>query len=451
VAVDVPLPLGFLGDEDTPELRESLVNLFNSQNTLLKTPGVDSFTTGNGACRGAIDFDDEHYQVSGTDLIRIREDGSKIVIGTIPGTADCVMAVSFIALEIIVKGGGGFSLSSAGVLSSIGGSFQSSVDVVTINQRFVFVPADGGPLFFTDVNVPTTIPAANFFDAEFLPDRNIGAINLKNDFYVGGEDGFEIFRDIGPTNNPFLRVDGGAIETGYVAAKAFYKNSFVFLGHDRDGSYGFHIMSAGSAPKISNPAVEELLADEYTLRELGTCTSQRITWKGVDMVAFRLPRHTLLYYGTGWSFMQSGIDPADELQPWDIKFVAVSYGKYITGNAADNKIGIISNAVTEFGNAIERQIDTFIKADPDSYFPIDNIILSCLTGTSKTEGTIGLEISKDNLTFGPQIFRSLAKQGKSQQQVRWDGGGGVFESFAGLRLRTTADINFSMDGLKVNG
>jgi len=418
---------------------------------LLKTPGVDSFTTGNGDCRGVIDFDDEHYQVSGTDLIKVKEDGTVIVIGTIPGTADCVMAVSFIALEIIVKGGAGFSFSTSGGLVGIGGSFAPSVDVITINQRFVFVPEDGGPLFFTDVNAPTTIPANNLFDAEFLPDRNIGAINLKNDLYVGGEDGFEIFRDIGPTNNPFLRVDGGAIETGYVAAKAFYKSTFVFLGHDRDGSYAFHVMTAGAAPKISNPAIDELLADEYSLDELKTCTPQRITFKGIDMVAFRLPRHTLLYYGTGWSFMQSGIDPADEIQPWDIKFVAVSYGKYITGNANDSNIGILSNAITQFGDAIERQIDTFIKADPESYFTIDNILLSCLTGTSETEGTIGLEISKDNLTFGPQVFRSLAKQGKSQQQVRWDGGAGVFESFAGLRLRTTADINFSMDGLKING
>lgn len=448
---DVPLPIGIVGDEDTPWLQESLVNLFNpGKNVLLKTPGIDSFSSGEGPCRGSIDFQDEHYQVSGTKLIKISQSGIKAVIGDIAGSADCVLAVTFIALEIIVKGGLGYSFSPSGGLVLIAGKFSPSVDVEAISQRFVFVPADGGPLFFTDVNAPSVIPDENFFDAELLPDKNTGCVNLKNDFYVGGKESFEVFRDIGPTDNPFLRVDGAAVETGYVAGRAIYKDTFVFLGRDRGGSFAFHIMSSGDAPKISNDAIDELINDEYSEEELQTCTSQRITWKHIDMVAFRLPRHTLLYYGVGWSFVQSNIDASDELQPWDVNNVAFSYGDYITGSATGPNIGKLSNVVTEFGNAVERQINTFIKASPDTYFVADNILLSCITGSSFTEGTIGLRISRDNLAFGPQVFRSLGKQGQHQQQVAWRGGAGVFESFMGIQLRTTADINFSIDGLKVN-
>lgn len=449
----IPLPKGIVGDRDIPELNEQLINLFNpGDNTLLKTPGIGSFSTGDGACRGAIDFEQEHYQISGTSLIKISSTGVKTTLGTIPGTADCALAISFIALMIVVKGGDAFSVDTSGVITQLTDpNYVPSIDVASINQRFVFVPADGSPLFFTEPNTPTVISATDFFDAELLPDKNTGIINLRNDLYVGGVNSFEVFRDTGPTDAPFQRVDGAAIETGYVAAKAIYKDTFVFLGRDRDGAFAFHAMASGDAPKISNPAIEEILNQDYTSEELVTCTSQRFTWKGVDMVAFRLPRNTFLFYGSGWSFIQTGIDSSETIQPWDVKFMAFSYGKYITGSATTSRIGRIDDITTEFGEKIERQIDTFVKSDPNTNFVLDNLFLGGITGTSLVAGTIGLQISKDSLAHGPQVFRSLGEEGKHAQQVAWYGGLGVFESFCGIRLRTTADVNFSVDGLVVNG
>jgi len=447
----VPLPIGITGDEDTPELREELVNLFNpGDNTLLKTPGVDPFATGDGFCRGMIDFEGENYQVSGTNLIKIDEAGVTTVIDAIAGTADCVMSSTFVALNIIVKGGEGYSFTLTGGLVPMTGSFEPSIDITAINQRFVYVPADGGPVFYTDVNSPSVIPAGNFFDAELLPDKNTGCINLRNNLYIGGEETFEVFRDTGDTDAPFLRVDNAAVETGYVVARARYKDTFIFLGRDREGSFGFHAMASGDAPKISNPAIDEILNGEYTAAELLECTSQRFTWKGTDMCGFRLARHTLLFYGSGWSYIQTGIDGLDSVQPWDVKFLAFSYGKYVTGSATTSKVGKLENIRTEFGDKIERQIQTFIKSGPDIYFTINNFFLDVITGTAAVEGTIGLQISRDNLEFGPQVFKKLGKQGKYQQQVAWRGGAGQFESFCGVRIRTTADVNFSMSGLFFN-
>jgi len=446
----IPLPKGIVGDVDIPRLQEQLVNLFNpGDNTLLKTPGITPFSFSIGACRGVITFNEEHYQVSGTTLARIVENGQAFDMGTIDGTADVAMDVSFIALEIVVKGGKGYSLSTAGVLTEITGSFRASVDVAAINQRFVFVPRDGGPLFYTDVNEPTTIPSLNFFDAELLPDKNKGVINLRNDLYVGGETSFEVFRDTGDEDAPFIRVDGAAIETGYVAAKARYKDTFVFLGRDREGDFAFHAMGSGDAPKISNPAIEEVL-QTYTVPELEACTSQRFTFKGTDMVCFRLERHSLLFYGTGWAYMQTGVDGLGVVSPWDVKFMSFAYGKYLTGSATDNRIGFLSEEILEFGEEIERVIETFIRAESNTNFMINNIYLDCLTGTSLVAGSIALQVSRDNLTYGPQVPRSLSVKGLTTQQVQWLGGCGQFEKFAGLRLRTTSDVNFSCDGLEVN-
>lgn len=450
--MQIPLPKGIVGDEDIPKLQERLVNLFNpGDNTLLTTPGRDAFATGAGSCRGDARFKDEYYQISGSSLIRVNENGSIDNLGLIGGSADCVTSVNFVALVIIVKGGNGYVYQNNALIQITDSDFVPCIDVETINQRFVFTPADGGPLFYTDATNPDNIPALNFFDAELLPDRNTGSINLRNDLYVGGEESFELFRDQGDADTPFLRVDGGAIETGYLSAKARYKDTFLFLGRDRGGSYAFHAMSSGDAPKISNPAIDELLNDEYTPEELFDCTSQRFTWKGVDMVGFRLARHSLLYYGSGWSYIQTGIDSPDTVQPWSVNYLTYVYGGYLCGSAVDNSIAKLSNSNLDVDTRIERVIETYIKTSRDEYFPINTIELDSLVGTALIEGTMGLQISKDGKDFGPVKYRPLGAMGKSQQRVVWYGGAGVFESYCGVRLRTTADVTFSCDGLTFNG
>lgn len=448
----IPLPTGIQGVDELPRRQELLVNLFNpGDNTLLKTPGVSAFSVGDGACRGSITFEEEAYQVSGQSLIKISETGVKTTIGVIEGTANVSMAISFIALEIVVKGGKGYSYSTSGTLTEITDpNYKPSVDVESINQRFVFVPEDGGPLFFTDVNTPTTISTLNFFDAELLPDKNKGVINLKNDLDVGGVDSFEVFRDVGDTDAPFLRADGAAVETGYLTAKTRYRDTFLFLGRDREGSYAFHGMSSGSAPKISTPPIDEILNNQYTEDELSQCTSQRMTIKGTDMACFRLARHSFLYYGSGWSYMQSGVDGLGVINNWNVNHMSFAYGKYITGNATDANIGFLDSGVKEFGEDIERVIETFIIAESNSYFNIDNIYLSCTTGSSLVEGSVSAQVSKDGKKYGPQVPRPLAPIGHTEQQVSWLGGAGVFERFGSIRLRTTSDVDFSVDGLSVN-
>lgn len=449
---NVPLPTGIQGERDIPKTRELLVNMYNSgKNQLLKTPGQTSFSTGEGACRGELRFQDHVYQVSGQKLIQINSAGTVSVIGDIAGTETCILAKNFTALVIVVKGGNGYVYTPSGGLVPYTTNYKPSVDVDSINQRFVFVPEDGSPLFYTDPLNPLVIPALNFFDAELLPDENTGCINLRNDFYVGGEESFEIFRDTGPTNAPFQRVDGAAVETGYVAGRARYKDTFVFLGRDRGGAYSFHIMGAGDAPKISTDFIDEILNLDYTEEELKACISQRFTWNKIDMVAFRLERETFLFFGSGWCYIQTGINADDVITPWDVGYVTFAFGRYITGSVSSTKIGKLADVVTEFGEKIERQIETFIDADPDTYFVIDSIFLKCITGTSTPAGVIELQISRDNLKWGPRVPRTLGETGKTEQQLVWYGGGGRFESYCGIRLRTTADVNFSLDGLMVNG
>jgi len=209
-------------------------------------------------------------------------------------------------------------------------------------------------------------------------------------------------------------------------------------------------MGSGDAPKISNPAIDQMLNEDYTEEELKAVTSTRFTWTGVDFVAFRLNTATFLFYGSGWSYIQSGITEDDVFQPWTVNHMSFAYGKYIVGDASSSRIGKLSTSNKEYGDDIQRSIDTLIKAGRDTFYTLDSLTLDVTTGTD-TEGTVGLRISQDGRTRGPIIYRSLGEIANYQRRMVWLGGIGVFESFCGITLRTTADVNFSVDGLMVDG
>jgi hypothetical protein len=65
---------------------------------------------------------------------------------------------------------------------------------------------------------------------------------------------------------------------------------------------------------------------------------------------------------------------------------------------------------------------------------------------------VGLSVSQDGVVFGPEIYRPLALYGKYNQRMAWRGPGGLgrYESFMGMRIRTNAPIEFSVDGLWVD-
>ncbi|WP_299084926.1 packaged DNA stabilization protein [uncultured Paraglaciecola sp.] len=449
----IPLPNGIVGLDDFPELKESLVNLFRVESGLLKAPGITGFSTGNGACRGAVTFQDEAYMVSVGSFAKIASDGtfSNLSGGTVSGTANCRFAQDYSVLVIQVAGGNAYVYDGTNFGQITDGDYVSSNEVVAINGRFVFVPTDGGPCFYTDVNGMTyaarasCIPATNFFDAELLPDKNIGAIVVKNDLYILGQETTELFRDTGDTVATFRRVDQGAVHTGYIAGKAHYRGTFAFLGRDREGMPDFFIMQPGRAEPISNPAIKEILSG-YTEAQLSAVTSMRYEWKDKEVIEWRLSDITLAYCAGNWIYRRSGVN-----DNYRANHMTRAYDTYIVGDATTTQIGKLADVNTEYTAPVERVIETFVRGEKGSHFVADSIELDCLTGTGVTEGTISLQVSRDSQEFHQPVWRSLGRHGNRDQRVIWQGGIGQFESHMGLRLRTTSDVNFNTKAIHFTG
>ena len=363
---DVPLPTGYEGIDEFPKLHESLINMMNAGgNKIYQRPGILPFTTGEGRCRGQYKFKNELYQVSGQKLIKINADGTKRNISDeflidVEDIFDCIMVAGFTHLVIIVKGGRGYWWDGTTFDEIDNPNYVSSIDVTIMNGRFIYIPFDGQPAFFSEPFDPNNISALSFFDAETQPDLNTGNYNFKNRLYVMGEDTMEIFREtqvpITPaTPVPYQRIDGASIWTGLVAGHTLYGPSFAFLGKDKDeGNFGIFVMGSGQADRISNDSIDELLNEFYTVEQLLKCTAHRLMWKKQDIAIFRLPFHTLAFNG-GWFFIRSiaTFDEKEvlneEFKTWRANYITHCYGEYYVGDEETNDIGILDYVATDYG------------------------------------------------------------------------------------------------------
>ncbi len=457
---EIELPKGFVSIDEFPKAKENLINMMNvGKNKLMQRPGIIGIGTGVSECRGQIKFQDELYQVSGTKLLKIAKDGTIIqnisddFVLDIAGSAQCVMSVGFTFLVIVVKGDRAYAWDNTTLAEITDPQFQASNDVTYINGRWVFVPSNGNPAFFTDALDPFTIDG--FFDAETQPDKNVAVVNFKNRLYIIGEETIEVFRDTGQASPVFQRIDGASIWTGIVEGHTFWGSSFVFLGKDKDENFGMFQVGSGDAPRISNPAVDELLNDEYTVEELQTCVAQRYQWKGQDVAVFRLPRHTIKFNGIGWWFASSIATfneqqiTGNDFKTWRVNYITHCYGEYYVGDTDTNDIGVLDDIATDYGEDIESGFDTFVRAERGAYFTLASLELDGLTGQASPERTIGLSMSEDGLTYGDFFYIGMGEIGDYQRRMCWElpGGLGGYESFAGVRIRTTAPVKIAGEGL----
>lgn len=448
----IPLPKGIQGIEAVPKAQEHLINLMWCESALIRTPGIDSFAEATGPCRGATSWyvDGRAYFVTGTDLLQVQPDGVVNHLGTIPGSEDVVFSLGQVNLVIVVKGGNGYRYNaSEGLVQIRDPDYLPSVSADFMDGRHVFIPADGSPAFYSDIDRAGDINPLSFFDAEELPDENKAVINLANQLYILGEQSMEVFRTNVDPDLVFTRREGARIDTGYIGGLTRFGPTAAFIGRNRDEGAKFYVIGSGQAQEFSTPAIAELINDEYTLSELQDCNVVRYEWKNQEALAFNLARHTLTFCKGVWYYQDSNLN-GSTVGPWRAKGVCNAYGKFLVGDSGSSVIGTLSNAPTEYGEDIEAEIKTFARGERESYLQISALMLDCLTGNKLTKETIRLSISKDGYTFGDWFSRSLGTTGHYRRLVKWQppGGMGTHENYMGIKLRTTADVQFSIEALQ---
>ena len=461
----IPFPSGIEGSERLPHTRRSLTNCFNNGNgQIISRPGIEQLNTTGKVARGQFVWNGSLYQVVSQTLIKVTPDGAFTDIGPISGNANVVTAIGFNTAVILVPGGDIFTLDNSDTITLISGNanFVPSDSVTHIDGRFVYIPTDGDPAFFSDVGAAGTVQPASFFDAEELPDKNEVTFNLNNTLYIGGTDSFELFRDTGASPNPFQRLTGARISAGYIGGLVEANQTYFFIGRLKDQGFGIFTIGQGRAPKLSNETIDLILSG-YSESELATSVVNRFIWRGYDIVTFTLKRHSFGFFGGEWFFLDTRIDSKPDV--WRGGFITQLGGEYFT--ASQDSIGKLVRGNKDYGNPVSKIIDFGFEQEDGDYFTCQELGLNISQGytrgvsgggfssgfssgfkiTKTIDRTVGLFMSRDNVTYGNGIYRDIGKIGEYDQILEWNipGGLGSYHGFMGFRVYTTQDIDFATD------
>ena len=445
----LPFPTGYEGSVKLPRTWTSLVNCWsNGKGQLIGRPGIFELNTADDSARGAFEWNGSPYQVFGTSLIKITNTttGAFSTIGTIAGAQVIETAVGFTEAVIVARGGNIYTLDKSDVLTDISGNanIKPSVDVTAINQKFVYIPADGSPAFFSDVGDAGSVQVLSFFDAEELPDKNVASFNLGNTLYILGEQSIELFSDTGESPNPFQRIPRSRINVGFIGGMLDYGDSCTFIGRETNHDRGIYQVAGGRAQKISNERLDGLLSD-YTIADLGNATPARYQWDGFDVLSWTLKNDSFGFVDGKWHILQSLEN--NEPKPWGGGYIMQCQGEYFT--AFGQKIGKLQEINTDYGENIPRIIDMGFEDPEADWFACQRAELGISQGFNGSDASVAVFMSRDNVTYGQPVYRNMANIGQYGFKLIWDypGGLGRYQGFMGLRLYTTENLHFAADHL----
>lgn len=441
---EIPLPMGLEGSAQLPFTRKALRNCWNTGGEsprIIQRPGIDLLNTNSRVARGAFEWNGGLYVVASTDLLKITNvlTGAFSVIGTIVGSEPVVTAIGFNTAVIAVKGGGIYTLDSSDTLVDISGNanMQSIRSITHINGRFVYIPSDGSPAFFSDVGAAGTVQALSFFDAEQLPDNNTEVFQVNNILYIAGSDSIQSYLDRGLSPVPYV-PQTGRIDNGIIGGVVEVSGSQVFIGREKGQDLGIYALSPNVATKISNEFIDNILAG-YTEAELAQSIGGRYKYKGYDIIHMSLIRDSFGFYQGNWHGTDTMVDGSNV--PWQVGYVKEYQLKYYSFYA--NNISVLSNVNKDAGNPFLRIID--FGYEQDGSFNVQSLNYHISQGYNSNIGSVFLQTSDDNVLYGEPFAASTGSIGQYATELDWNypGGLGLYDRFMGIRLQTGEDINFS--------
>jgi hypothetical protein len=447
----IELPLGLKGSPDLPRTLQGLRNCFNNQEgQIIGRDGITLRGQTTGFARGAFVFNGGLYAVTGTSLIKITNllTGAHTVIGTIAGSANIAWDIDHNFAVIVVKDVGGaiYTLSTADALVDISGNanFVDCRDVAVIDGIWVYIPLDGDPAFFSDVGAPGTVQATSFFDAEELPDKNKGVINLRNTLYILGENSIETFKNVNASAlMPFARVPGSRLDYGLLGGLQEYADTFIFIGRKKDQRAGIYAFAPGAATKLSNERMDKIL-ESYNEDQLADAITNRVAWKGFDITTFRLSSDSFGFYKGEFFELDTLVN--GESKPWIAGHIVQFNLNYYS--FFEDDFGIFDrDANKDYGKPITRLIDTSLNDPEGRRLTCSKIEIGISQGLNPSVGSVALFMSKDNKSFPIPVYRNLGALGDYQDRLVWEppGGLGNYLGFMGIRIYTTEDVIFSTD------
>ena len=397
---------------------------------VLGAPGLLSFATcGSGPVRGFNFMNGIAYVVSGQRLYSLTSAGVVTDIGgSIAGSGVVSMANNGTQV-CIVNGSEGFIWSQTGgfqVITSV--NFFPANTVTFFDNYFVFDKAASNQFFISASADGTTFSGTDFAAAEVQSDYVLSIVNQQETLLIFGERTIETWYDAGALNFPFLRTSGATIERGCGALRTPIKedNSVFFLGND----IVTYRLSGTSLERISTHAIEDMMQSFPTVSDAYTFS---YTFEGHKFINFVFPTaNASLVYDVAtklWHERESWDQNNNSYGRWRGNCCLMAFGKVLIGDAYSGQIGYLDqNTFTEYGNTMRSIMSSPPIHDDRKLLGVPLFELDVESGVGNTTGQgsnpqIMLDWSQDGgRTFMPlQPWQTLGAIGAYTTRARWLG------------------------------
>jgi hypothetical protein len=195
---------------------------------LHNTAGLNTFSTLEGVDRGLHDFHGFMHGVNGTSLWSVDADGVNLNLGTIGGSARCVMADDGTQLVIVSDGLAYIYTNTGGLQLITDPDLVEPTSVAYLNSIFVFDQNRGTFGEWVSSELLTTgfnVAELDFAQAEGHPDDIVRVFSFKQMVYFYGSKSIEPWYNSGEGNPPFQRVTGGVVPYGLAGIHAVVSTS----------------------------------------------------------------------------------------------------------------------------------------------------------------------------------------------------------------------------------
>jgi len=195
--------------------------MFGAAGYMQQHPGLTEYGTGVGPDRGGVwnERQQQHFRVSYSQFIVVKEDGSNERYGNIPGMSQASMPYSFNTQAIIVDGNFYLYDSVNGFRKVTDPDVKQPIDGTWIAGYYFLT--DGEYLYHTELADEMAIAPLAFATSEFSPDPTLGVGKTSdNKAIVFNRYTTEYFANTGATNFAFSLLQGRAIKIGIVATHA---------------------------------------------------------------------------------------------------------------------------------------------------------------------------------------------------------------------------------------
>ncbi|MFT5450820.1 MAG: hypothetical protein ACI9N9_000300 [Enterobacterales bacterium] len=370
-----------------------LRDIYGEQGYMLNYYGLSDFATGQGVSRGSIWVErtgfSGQYRVSGTSLIKIEDDQSVTVLGTITGSDQASMTYSLNNLAVVASGRLYYYNPTDGFRQITDSAVGSPIDIVWADFRFVLT--DGEYLFQSSLLDEAEYEPLDFSGSDFQPDKIWGVgLNDDNELISFGALTTEYSVNIGQDNFSYKRIQQKAVKAGIAGThcKAEFNDKWYALVRRSNTQYQFNVIRSGSTQTITSREIEKVLT-EYTSDELSKTVIEVFTKDSVTWMVAHLPNKTLVYndtvansYGVGaaWSIIKTDVYGDKTYRGKDMTFDP-RFSKWVIGDKLDSKIGFLDDSVcTHYNEIVEGLL--FTPIIPMETLSINEIKFKTIPGIS---------------------------------------------------------------------